>query len=352
MTHTLFNAWPGLKKKLPVMSFADLPTPVQPFASDSNEETGNLWIKRDDLTNDCYGGNKVRKLEFILADAKRKNKHTLVTMGAIGTNHGVATAIFGKKNNFRSRIFLFDQPVSETVKNNLNAMAAFGAELRHTKSILKTALAYYASHLWPVGKYHLPAGGSNIMGCIGFVNAALELKQQIDAGDMPVPETIICPVGSSGTLAGLTLGCQLAGLETQVIGIRVAPSHLGPVPICTAGTAQSLMKETYRYLRKLDKTIPEIQLNRIVLDDDYYGDGYGCSSEAGNRARSAFSNAGIELESTYTAKAAAAVLDQCQQNPSSVMLYWHTFNSAELKPDSSPEMVHLPDHLKKLIQEA
>lgn len=352
MSHPIFQFWPGLTQTLPVVPFADLPTPVELFAKADSEFSAleNLWIKRDDLTNAEYGGNKVRKLEFIVADAQKKNKHTIVTMGATGTNHGVATAVFSRANKLSSRIFLFEQPVTDTVITNLKTMIKYGARLKYRGSILKTALSYYASHLLSPGSYHLPAGGSNVMGCIGFVNAALELKQQVERGELPEPDMIVCPVGSSGTLAGLTLGCQLAGMKTEVLGIRVAPSHLGPIAICTAATSQSLMEKTYRHLRAADSTVPALTLKKIQLSDDYYGDGYGVASDEGDVARQAFKTAGIALESTYTAKAAAAALELCRKHPHKTVLYWHTFNSAQ--QDDSPMACYqqqLPESLKQRV---
>ncbi len=352
MTHSLFQQYPKLAKAIPVIEFADLPTAVELFTGAGSEISvpENLWIKRDDLTNSQYGGNKVRKLEFIIADAQKKNKHSIVTMGATGTNHGVATATFCQANQLNSKIYLFAQPVTETVLKNLKAMVRHGARLHYRGSILKTALAYYTSRFLSPGSYHLPAGGSNIMGCIGFVNAAMELKQQIDNGELPEPDTIICPVGSSGTLAGLTLGFQLLGLKTEVVGIRVAPSHLGPVPICTAETAQKLMQQTYRFLCKADNHIPPLTLNNVNLSDGYYGGGYGVASDAGDVAKTAFKASGIELESTYTAKAAAAALEWCRANPQQNILYWHTFNSVE--QDNSAvdcQQQQLPQSLKQQI---
>ena len=188
------------------------------------------------------------------------------------------------------------------------------------------------------------------MGCLSFVNAAFELKQQIENGQVPEPDHIICPVGSSGTLAGLALGCQLAGLKSKVIGIRVAPSHLGIIPICTTETVTSLMNKTYTHLRSLDKSILKISLNKIHLDDDYYGEGYGFSTKEGDQAITAFEKRGIKLESTYTAKAAAAAIKQCSEKPYESVLYWHTFNSSELDSGlSDGELASMPENLREII---
>lgn len=352
MSRPLFEFYKELDKKLPIIELADLPTPIEKYNTEdiSISNLKNLWIKRDDITNATYGGNKVRKLEFILADAKQKDKNTITTFGATGTNHGVATAIFSKELGFDSKVYLFDQPVTNTVKNNLKLMTKHKAKLIHKGSLLNTALSYYASQLFPGKQYHLPPGGSNIMGCLSFVNAAFELKQQIENGLVPEPDQIVCPVGSSGTLAGLSLGCQLAGLKSRVIGIRVAPSDLGIIPICTTGTVTSLMNKTYDHLCSLDKSIPKVSLNKIHLDDSYYGEGYGFATDGGDKAIETFENRGIKLESTYTAKAASAAIELCSAKPYETILYWHTFNSAQLDSDlSTDELNSMPKSLLDII---
>lgn len=329
----LLDAYENLAENIPLTPLLNGVTPVEKFNAAGTSIPGldGLWVKRDDKTNTVYGGNKVRKLEFTLpeamAKAQRDTRARVVTLGAIGTNHGVATSIFCRQHNVDCRIYLFDQPVTDTVKANLKLMAAHSAQLEYRGSLIAAALAYYRAQTFDRHSYFLPPGGSNIAGCIGFVNAAFELKQQIDSGELPEPDQIICAVGSSGTLAGLTLGCQLVGLKSHVRGIRVAPARVGGIPVCTNGTVARLQRQTYRYLRNKSRAVPEVQLQSIALEQGYYGAGYGHSTDAGHAAMGRFKDAGIELESTYTAKAAAATLAHCRQNPLEKVLYWHTFNS-------------------------
>jgi 1-aminocyclopropane-1-carboxylate deaminase/D-cysteine desulfhydrase-like pyridoxal-dependent ACC family enzyme len=226
-----------------------------------------------------------------------------------------------------------------------------GADLDYRGSILSAGLHYYLHQLIPGRSYFLPPGGSNIMGCVGFVNAAFELKQQIENGVLPEPDRIICPVGSSSTLAGLALGCQLAGLKCKVEGIRVAPAYLGILPICTAKTVSRLMKRTYRYLRRASDEVPLIQLRAINLNDGHFGRGYGHATDEGDAAMELFKRRGIVLESTYTAKTAAAVLQACQRNPEETILYWHTFNSADVDVQFGGQNIDaLPKELQMIVQ--
>ncbi|MFK7975199.1 MAG: 1-aminocyclopropane-1-carboxylate deaminase/D-cysteine desulfhydrase [Halioglobus sp.] len=348
MTHPLFDQYPQLSNAIPTEALLEAPTPVSQFSD-------NLWIKHDDQTSKVYGGNKVRKLEFVLAAAKANGKRKVVTFGALGTNHGVATATFCNQLGIDCQIYLFDQPVTPTVKTNLKHMVANGAQLIHTGSLANTVLRFYGAQALNLRDCFLPAGGSSPLGCVGFVNAAFELKQQIESGLLPKPDYIVCAVGSSGMLAGLTLGCALAGLETQVKGIRVAPSHLGPVPICTTGSVTALMSRTVKLLQQYVPDLAgstDLQNLPVNLSSAFFGDGYGVASHAGDQAMAAMAKKGVALDATYTAKAAAAALQLREREPHSQVLYWHTFNAAN--PDISitePQLRRQPKRVAAIISE-
>lgn len=317
----LFEVYPELTDTLPWLQLADLPTPVEPLTGLG----ANAWIKRDDISHAVYGGNKIRKLEFILADVIARGKKHVITFGATGTNHGVATAMLCQQLGLRCTVLLFEQPESQTVRDNLLRMKTFGAELIYCGSLANTVMRYYGHPLRLSRKvYFLFAGGSNIAGTFGFVNAAFELRQQIELGLCPMPAKIFVPVGSAATLAGLTIGVALSGLKAEVVGIRVAPSHLGVIPTCTVATVHQLMKRTARKLSRFGLSIPAIPAPTLI--DSYYGEGYGVRSEKGETASARFSACGITLDQTYTAKAAAAYLDSVESSDE-LQLYWHTYNS-------------------------
>lgn len=328
-TRPLFDSYPQLSDALPWLPLADLPTPVEPLARIGS----NAWIKRDDLSHAVYGGNKLRKLEFILAELIARGKTHVITFGATGTNHGVATAMLCQQLGLRCTVLLFEQPPSNTVRDNLARMRHFGAELQFCGSLANTVRHYYL-HPQRLSRRHyfLFAGGSNVAGTLGFINAAFELKQQIETRQCPLPSQVFVPVGSSATLAGLTIGAALAGLESDIIGIRVAPSHLGPVPTCTSATVDQLIRRTCSALGKAGLALPA--LPKATLIDSYYGQGYGVATEAGDKASEKFAQCGISLDQTYTAKAAAAFLDAAE-NSTNTLLYWHTFNSRPLGRASS-----------------
>lgn len=351
---TLFKVYPELEKKLAWIALGDFPTPVQPLQHMGH---ANLWIKRDDLSSPVYGGNKVRKLEFILGHAKKKRKSTkVITFGGIGSNHGVATAIYCKKLGISCKLLLFWQPVTEQVQNNLLLLNKNETELVYKKTLWKTVFWYYLfERLKHPAAYFVFAGGSNLVGTIGYIDAAFELKAQIERYEMAEPTVIFCALGSGGTLGGLSLGVQLAGLKTKVIGVRVCGSHLGPFQACTSGTVYKLMQSTYKLLRRNTHKLPDIIISPPQILQDYIGEGYGFPTLKGNTAyHKAREKENIVLDPTYTAKTFAAVIDYCQEPrlDSGPILYWHTYNSVDFsKQAASVNYRELPETLQPFIEQ-
>ena len=323
----IFESYPELETKLPWISLGDFPTPVHML---HNIGDGRLWIKNDDKSSTEYGGTKVRKLEFVLADAIKKGCDRIITMGGIGTNHGLATAVFAKRLGLKCTLLLFNQPINEYVKRNMLLFHKYEAEMIYAKSIFRSIIELFVlQHLRYRKAYPLFAGGSSPVGTLGFVNAAFELKKQVEEGLLPEPDIIVCPLGSSGTMAGLSLGVQLAGIKSSVIGIRVTESHLGPFQASTKGTVTTLMKQTLRLMNK-DLTIDQ---SRYEVSQSYFGEGYGYPTQEGMSAISLMKEReNIRLEPTYTGKTFAAVLDMLisEQYAGKSILYWHTYNSADL----------------------
>ncbi|MHA2094355.1 MAG: 1-aminocyclopropane-1-carboxylate deaminase/D-cysteine desulfhydrase, partial [Candidatus Hodarchaeales archaeon] len=208
----LFEEYPSLDGLIPWIQLIKAPTPVKRLEKleESLKTKTRLWIKLDNLTSSQYGGNKVRKLEFIIADALRKKKKTIATLGGIGTNHGLATTIYAKEFDLNTRLYLINQPIDRHVLNNLKLDYYYGAELKYVKNYLGAAVYFYfLDRLLKKGTYWLPAGGSTPLGVLGYVNAILELKDQIDSGLLPEPGYIFVAAGTTGTMAGIELGLRL-----------------------------------------------------------------------------------------------------------------------------------------------
>ncbi len=344
----LFKRFPGLEGKIARIPLGDFPTPVERLTHLGH---GNLWIKREDRSSGSYGGNKVRKLEFALADAKRRGCTGVITMGGIGTNHGLATAVFCRKLGLGCRLVLFKQPVNRYVQQNLLLFSRYGAEIVYREGMIRTGASLLVTErlTHPRG-YILVAGGSSPVGTVGIVNAMLELGEQVDAGLLPAPRYVFCPLGSNGTMAGLSLGALLAGLPTTVIGVRVSVDCVGPITVATPENVAKLMRQTHRLLKKADPRVPDVTVKPPRVINDYLGDGYGCATDECRKALEIMKDReGISLDPTYTGKTFAALLDRIRDPEFAKVpvLYWHTYNSVDLSGEAAavdyrdlPESLH------------
>ncbi|MHA2203182.1 MAG: 1-aminocyclopropane-1-carboxylate deaminase/D-cysteine desulfhydrase, partial [Candidatus Hodarchaeales archaeon] len=322
----LFEAFSDLDGVIPWTSLVDTPTPVKNLEKlETYLKTDiPLWIKQDNLTSRIYGGNKVRKLEFIIADALKKKKEAIATLGGVGTNHGLATTIFGKEKGLNVVLYLINQPISKHVLDNLKLIFYYGAELKYVKNYLGAGIHFYfLDRLKRKQIYWLPAGGSTSIGILGYVNAVLELKQQIEEGELPEPEQIYVAAGTTGTLAGIELGVQLTNLQSQVIGIRVTDKMAA-----TGRKVKSLIKGALRLLKK-DSKFRNFQYRpKFKLIDQFYGGKYGRVTPEGLNAVEIMNKTeGVLLETTYTGKTVAALLDRVKEAKTiGSILFWNTYN--------------------------
>ncbi len=331
MTLPLFKNYPGLKDKIPWMPIGNFPTPVQKLEK-LGKEIGcdNLWLKRDDLSSDIYGGNKVRKLEFAIADALRKKKKYMVTVGGIGTNHGLATTIHCGRAGIKTVLVLIPQPLTDKVQENLLLDRHFGAEINVVRSTAEAYLRAAWALLTHPNFYLLWAGGTSPLSTLGYVNAAFELKQQVDDGMLPEPKYIFGATGSMGTTAGLVAGISLAGLKSKVVGVKVSMNEYSNARGITA-----LANKTIRLMRKYDQTVPDLTftLNDFRFETGFFGGEYGKVTPEGKAAVELIKRTeGIKLETTYTGKTLAAMLDFVKQDKSlngAPVLLWDTYNSVD-----------------------
>jgi len=343
----LERAFPALSGNLARAVCTRLPTRIHRLerfgrACDASE----LWIKRDDESGILYGGNKPRKLEFLLGAARARGRRSVLTFGGIGTNHGLATAVYAREHGLRA--ILVWQPVTHKVLRGLLQCHALGAELHYAESVGGVV----ARALWrcAVGlgrrefPYVIPAGGSSPLGALGYVNAAFELKEQVEAGLLPPPDWIFVPVGTAGTLAGLGLGCRLAGLPARVVGV-LATTILPPTPKKVA----RLANRAYALLRRAGGEMPQAHMHAedFRLVRDFVGPGYGVPTGEARQARRIVEEwEGIRAETTYTAKCLAAVQALAGTPPfrGARILYWHTYSAVD--PDawlgSLPDYRELP----------
>lgn len=311
------------------MSLATVPTPVEELPPPAGFR-GRLFVKRDDLTSPLYGGNKVRKFEHLFADARRRGARALVSVGRIGSNHGLAVALHGRASGFAVDLSLAPQPLTDGVRRNLRGMLAAGARIRYASGVIgafaNAATAMRARRLAGEAPYYIPLGATNALGSAGYVAAALELAGQIGRGALPEPDRLFVAAGTCGTAAGLLVGCRIAGLRTRVAAVRVAarPLTSAPLLLWTARRVAAL-------LARLDPTMrrPWFGWGDIELVDGFAGAGYGRPTLEAQQALD-WAAPHLQLETTYTGKALAACLAWCRGAgaDAGMVLFWNTYNSA------------------------
>lgn len=338
--------YPVLRGRLQRSVLTNLPTAVERLAPLNDALTNvDLWIKRDDRSSPIYGGNKPRKLELILGAAVAAGRQQVLTTGGIGTHHGLATALCARELGLDTILVLLRQPVTEHVRRCLLLDYAAGAQLHWSTTVPALAARalsiVVAQTLRGRAPYIIPTGGSSTLGTLGYVNAGFELAEQIARGEMPEPGQIFVPMGSGGTVAGLALGLSLAGLQSRVVAV-VVTDILPP----SAAKLRRMAGRAARHLRRLGAEIPagHVEADRIELINGYVGAGYGHPTDAGRQARDLLrTRAGITLDTTYSAKALAALIDRAATaGGGQPWLFWNTYSSI----DPAAALGPLPDHTR------
>lgn len=334
-----------------MVEIADLPTPVMAVPTLSAKVGSDIWIKEDGLTAARYGGNKVRKLEYLLGEALAQKADTLVTTGAAGSHHALATAMYANELRLRTHVVSFAQPWSAHAERQLRALLHAGAEIHPIRSgalsiprmhALATRLRLQRRH-----PYVIPPGGSNVAGVIGHVEAGLELARQIEANQLPEPDAIFVPLGTGGTVAGLAVGLAAAGVTSTIVAVRVVPAAVANLPLVS-----SLIKRSVQRLKDLDDRFPDVAKparSHVTIDGDELGPGYGAETAVGRTAiRIAREHAGLELDPTYTAKTFSGLLRAASaERKGETLLFWNTLSSA---PPTLARGPRLPDSLRKLLR--
>jgi D-cysteine desulfhydrase len=307
------------------------PTPVRELTRLGNERgEAPVWIK-DDGAYSAFGGNKARKLEWLLADARRRGKRTVLTGGALGSNHGLSCALFARRLGMRTVLVLVPQPETEHVRRQLARMRAAGAELHLAPGVLRAYGLAVSLMLrrasWPLNlPYFLRPGGSVPLGCVGYVEAAIELAAQIEAGELPAPSHLVVPLGSGGTAAGLAAGLKLAGLRTRLVCVLV-----NDLIRVDERTVARLARRTVRLLRKRGASVAGagVAPGDLTVERDWLGPGYGHSTPAAEESMALFAEReDVVLEPVYTAKAVAGLLELNRRGAfgTGPVLYWHTYS--------------------------
>jgi L-cysteate sulfo-lyase len=288
--------------RFPRVRLAHLPTPLEPLPRLSDALGVELWIKRDDCTGLAGGGNKTRKLEFLLGQAMVEGADTLVTQGAVQSNHVRQTAAAAAAHGLACEIILEERTGSKAVDYTRNGNVLldlmFGASIRRVPggTDMAAELEISAEQVRARGgkPYVIPGGGSNPIGALGYVDCAREIVVQADELDMPI-DRIVTATGSAGTHAGLVAGLAVMGADIPVLGIGVrAPKEKQEANVL------KLARETAALLGRPDAVTDQM----VVADCDYVGEGYGLIDGAVIEAlKLAARTDGILLDPVYTGKA-------------------------------------------------
>ncbi|MDZ7268132.1 MAG: D-cysteine desulfhydrase family protein [candidate division KSB1 bacterium] len=303
---------------------AHLPTPLHKLARLSEELGGpEIYLKRDDLTGIVETGNKIRKLEFLLAEAQQQGCQVLITCGGAQSNHARATAVAAARSRLKCHLVLRDSIGSE-FDGNLLLDRLVGAEIKFITPqeyeqvddiMARLAETYVAQGLKP---YVIPEGGSNALGSLGYVIAMQEMAEQAAAQGLHF-DHLVCAVGSGGTLAGMLLGRHLYGLAGQVHGINVCDD---------ARYFQNRVSNILRSARRKFGFKLNLQSQDISIIDGYVGKGYGLSrQEEIDLIKHVAQCEGIILDPVYTGKAMFGLVDQIRQGrfqAGEKILFWHT----------------------------
>ena len=298
----------------PRIPLAVLPTPIQKLENISRILGTNVWIKRDDMTGIGLGGNKVRKLEFLLADAKNKGAEIVFTTGGAQSNHAMLTAACCKKLGMTPILILKKRGVTDR-KGNILLEYLMNTDVR----FLDTGDSQEVyKEMDRVGQesgkvyYKIPTGGSNALGALGYVNCVKEIAEQTDVHF----DYICCAEGSGGTHAGVAMGAKLFMPDTKVIGMMVDTDPFEEI-------TTNIMKDMAKLL-ELD-FVPTVDDVHLV---DVCGDGYAIPSPEGNAAiRMMAENEGLFLDPVYTGKAFGGLIKMAKEGkfkPDDNILYMYS----------------------------
>lgn len=303
------------------LALGHLPTPLEPLPRLSRALGGpEIWVKRDDQTGLATGGNKVRKLAYLMAAAIRQNADPVMTAGAQQSNHARQTAAAAARAGLPCVLVLGGAPPAAAQGNYL-LDTILGAEVRWAgEQPLMAALTLDAAALREEGRapYVIPYGGSNPLGVCGYVAAMVELWEQMRARDLHF-DTIVVASSSGGTQAGLILGARALGYPGRILGISIAE------PATSFRQEIAQLANGAARLLALDITIPP---NDILVSDAYLGGGYGVVSDLEREAIALTGRTeGLLVDPVYTGRAMGGLIDRARHGgfaPGERVLFWHT----------------------------
>lgn len=309
----LIERFPALRR-FPRVSLGRFPSPV----TSVDALARGLWLKREDLNAEPLAGNKIRALEFLLGGVAAGD--TVVTVGAAGSTHALATAVYARRLGAHAQCFRWRQEMNPVARQVAARTAEETGDSALSRSVAGAYLRAVAARLR--GVRWVPAGGSSPLGVLGQVNAGLELAMQISAGALPAPDRIVVPLGTGGTVAGLALGLAIANAAVEIVAVRVVPRILA-----NARHVRALIGRTAQLIERASGVrVPRPDARGVRVVHEFFGGAYGRATEEGDRvARDCLQRTGIVVDPTYGAKALAAAVAQASERGGTT-LFWLSFD--------------------------
>jgi D-cysteine desulfhydrase len=309
----LLRRFPALAQ-LPRALLGAFPTPVAIVRLD---EERRILIKRDDLSGAAMGGNKVRALEWLLGGVRAGDE--VLTVGPRGSTHALATATYAAQLGARTTVVRWPQemnPAAQRVDVKLRA----ASRVVDAANVLSAYVIAWRLRATSRVRW-IPAGGTSPLGMLGYVNAALELTEQVSRGECPPFSEVVVPLGTGGTAAGLALGLRLAGARAGVRAIRVAPRIVG-----SGARVMWLASRTARLIeRHTGERVPRVDRRDLLVLNDYYAGGYGRAIGRLTEEQ-ALPQHRVQLDDTYSRKTFAAAVHAPEDS-----VFWLTFDGRLLE---------------------
>ena len=319
----LLARFPALSRALPRVGLHVAETPVERWAVDGL----TLLAKRDDLSAPILGGNKVRALELLLAGGK--GREPVLTVGGFGSTHALSVALHAADLGALPEVILWPQEMNESARRTTERLRAVASVTEAWSPADAYLRAWWRRSTRRIN--WVPAGGSSPLGVLGHASAALELVEQCERDGIEMPGTIVLPLGTGGTAAGLLLGFSIAGVHTHVVGARVVPRV-----VANRRRVLGLARSAWRLLEGLTgEAIPRSGLTGFEVDGSAFAGAYGRElARARDAAARLRAKGGPSLDGTYSAKAFVVALDRARAAPAGSVLFWLTFDGRWLEGEA------------------
>ena len=340
----LFRALPRAAEHFAWLPLGRFPTRVE-RVDGLLPSSVELWVKREDESAAAYGGNKVRKLEFLLGEARARGCGRVVTFGGTGSHHVAATAIHARRSGFEVEAILVPQPLDAHVRELVLAEQAAGAQLHGVRSYLEVLPARLRARA--AGTAWLAGGGSSPIGTLGWVSGGLELSAQVAGGRAAATRLVYAALGSCGTVAGLWWGLR-GPRPPELVAVRVVGG-----PACGETATRVLARRVARLLDGVGE-LPPGEPPRLRVETRFLGAGYGHPSAASQAATAIAAQHGLRLDPIYTGKVLAAILDDARAGrlDGKRVVLLHSFSGVDLLPlvARAPGPAVLPARLRALFE--